>query len=36
MLPSRPGELAIPDDAPARRRPPALTATVITLLYAVA
>ena len=36
MLPSRPGELAIPADAPARRRQPALTATVVTLLYAVA
>ena len=36
MLPSRPGELTIPADAPARRRQPALTATVVTLLYAVA
>src|SRR5687767_12231363 len=38
MLPSRPGELAIPADAPvtARRRLPALTATAATLLYAVA
>jgi len=36
MLPSRPGELAIPADAPARRRLPALTATVVTLLYAIA
>ena len=36
MLPSRPGELAIPADAPAPRRVPALTATVVTLLYAVA
>ena len=30
MRPSRPGELAIPADAPARRRLPALTATVKT------
>jgi diguanylate cyclase (GGDEF)-like protein/PAS domain S-box-containing protein len=36
MLPSRPGELTIPADAPARRRQPALTATVVTLFYAVA
>ena len=35
MLPRRPGELAIPADAPARRRLPALTATIVTLLYAV-
>jgi diguanylate cyclase (GGDEF)-like protein/PAS domain S-box-containing protein len=33
MLPNRPGEIAIPADA--RRRIPALTATFVTLLYAV-
>ena len=36
MLPSSPGELAIPADAPAPRRVPALTAIDVTLLYAVA
>jgi diguanylate cyclase (GGDEF)-like protein/PAS domain S-box-containing protein len=35
MLPNRPGETAIPADAPARRRIPALTAAFLTLLYAV-
>jgi hypothetical protein len=35
MLPNRPGEIAISADAPARRRIPALTATFLTLLYAV-
>ena len=35
MAPSRPGDLAIPADAP-RRRFPALTAAFVTCLYAVA
>ena len=35
MLPSRPGDHAISPDASASRRPPALTATFVTLLYAV-
>src|SRR5687768_3032071 len=35
MLPTRPGEIAISADAPVRRRIPALTATFLTLLYAV-
>ncbi|HEX2219202.1 MAG TPA: hypothetical protein VHG35_10390, partial [Gemmatimonadales bacterium] len=35
MLPSRSGDLAISPDASARRRLPALTATFVTLLYAV-
>src|SRR5918999_2024143 len=36
MLPGGPGELAISPDAPVRRRLPALTATAVTLLYALA
>ena len=36
MLPRRPGDLAISADTPVRRRLPALTATAVTLLYAIA
>ena len=36
MAPNRPGEIAISADARPRRRIPALTATFLTLLYAVA